>query len=170
MSAIVLCVTLNETKLFADTLERVETCGLAEHVHTAECYDADGVVVCGLEAHEHTDACYQARLQKDQPEQEVEEEPVADLPEPSGETVSDGAESTEPDPDALKLCPGKARLHTNTPSATGIRSTRRISSPFSPCRSTWTPNTRWDRSSTTRIPRACFALKRMKRESRSIRT
>ena len=51
MSAIVLCVTLNETKQFADTLERVETCGLAEHVHTAECYDADGVVVCGLEAH-----------------------------------------------------------------------------------------------------------------------
>ena len=103
MSAIVLCVTLNETKQFADTLERVETCGLAEHVHTAECYDADGVVVCGLEAHEHTDACYQARLQKDQPEQEVEEEPVADLPEPSGETVSDSAESTEPDPDAEAL-------------------------------------------------------------------
>jgi len=33
-------------------------CGLQEHTHTADCYDADGNLVCGLQEHVHTAACY----------------------------------------------------------------------------------------------------------------
>jgi LPXTG-motif cell wall-anchored protein len=34
------------------------TCGLQEHTHTADCYDADGNLICGLQEHTHTAACY----------------------------------------------------------------------------------------------------------------
>jgi LPXTG-motif cell wall-anchored protein len=34
------------------------TCGLQEHTHTADCYDADGNLICGLQEHVHTAACY----------------------------------------------------------------------------------------------------------------
>ena len=61
LSAFVLLLTVNGTKFTADTLERIEGCGLAEHAHAAECYDADGNLTCGLVEHVHTDACYQTR-------------------------------------------------------------------------------------------------------------
>lgn len=61
LSAFVLLTTMNTLKLNADTLERIATCGIAQHVHDESCYDADGELACGLEEHVHTDACYQQR-------------------------------------------------------------------------------------------------------------
>lgn len=33
-------------------------CGYEEHVHTDECYDAEGNLICGMEEHTHTLECY----------------------------------------------------------------------------------------------------------------
>ena len=77
LSAFVLLLTVNGTKFTADTLERIEGCGLAEHAHAAECYDADGNLTCGLVEHVHTDACYQTRPVK-QTADEGEPDPSAE--------------------------------------------------------------------------------------------
>ena len=61
LSAFILLFTMNLVKLPADTLERIATCGLAEHAHTDACYDDAGDLTCGLAEHVHTDACYQTR-------------------------------------------------------------------------------------------------------------
>ena len=62
LSALVLLFTMNTLKFQADTLERIPTCGLEEHLHGPECYAEDGAtLVCNLPEHVHTDACYQQR-------------------------------------------------------------------------------------------------------------
>ena len=33
-------------------------CGIEEHTHIAECYDAEGNIICGLEEHAHSLSCY----------------------------------------------------------------------------------------------------------------
>ena len=33
-------------------------CGIEEHTHVAECYDAEGNIICGLEEHAHSLSCY----------------------------------------------------------------------------------------------------------------
>jgi len=35
-------------------------CGLEEHAHAENCYDADGNLICSLEEHVHSDACLEA--------------------------------------------------------------------------------------------------------------
>ena len=64
LSALVLFLTVNTLKLEADTLERVATCGIEQHVHDESCYDASGALICGLAEHAHTDACFQQRPQR----------------------------------------------------------------------------------------------------------
>ena len=61
LSVVVMLFTVNSTRKFADTLERIPACGIEEHIHTEACFDADGNVACGLAEHVHTDACYQER-------------------------------------------------------------------------------------------------------------
>lgn len=61
LSVVVLLVTLNQTKLIADTLQRIPMCGIAEHMHDEVCVNEAGEYICGLEEHAHTDACYQQR-------------------------------------------------------------------------------------------------------------
>ena len=80
LCAVVLLVTMNSLKLFADTLERIPMCGYDyDHVHAEECFDAEGALICGL--HEHTDACYQQRpVHTEAPADEAEFEDEA-LPE-----------------------------------------------------------------------------------------
>ena len=60
-SVFVLLLTINTLKMNADTLERIPSCGIAEHAHGAECFDEAGNLICGLAEHVHTDACYQER-------------------------------------------------------------------------------------------------------------
>ena len=64
LSALVLFLTVNTLKLEADTLERIATCGIEQHVHDESCYDASGALTCGLAEHAHTDACFQQRPQR----------------------------------------------------------------------------------------------------------
>lgn len=64
LSALVLFLTVNTLKLEADTLERIATCGIEQHVHDESCYDASGALICGLAEHAHTDACFQQRPQR----------------------------------------------------------------------------------------------------------
>ncbi|MBR1560175.1 MAG: hypothetical protein IJ646_08050, partial [Clostridia bacterium] len=71
--------TMLSLRLEADTLERIATCGYAEHVHTEACVGPDGGVICGLEAHVHTDACYQQRPVEVELEAPVEELPAMSL-------------------------------------------------------------------------------------------
>ena len=61
LSVVVLLLTLNQTKLIADTLQRIPMCGIAEHTHEEACVNEAGEYICGLEEHVHTDACYQQR-------------------------------------------------------------------------------------------------------------
>ena len=61
LSVFILLITVNSLKMEADTLERLATCGMAEHLHVEECLDATGRVICGMDEHVHTDACYQQR-------------------------------------------------------------------------------------------------------------
>lgn len=61
LSCMTVFFTMNSLTLEADTISRIPTCGMAEHVHTETCYDETGAVICGYEAHVHTDACYQER-------------------------------------------------------------------------------------------------------------
>ena len=87
--AVVLFLTVNTMKREADTLQRIPTCGLEEHTHTADCYDAAGNLVCELPEHIHTDACYQERpvtVPEEAPQEleafelEDEAEPEEDVP------------------------------------------------------------------------------------------
>lgn len=98
LSVIVLLATLNQTKLIADTLERVATCGIAEHAHAEDCFNDAGEIVCGFEEHVHTDACYQQRPVKESSAEEdvtseagVLEAPVAEM----SVELSDVAENDE---------------------------------------------------------------------------
>ena len=61
LSAIVLLITVNQVTFLADTLARIPTCGIEEHIHDVECYNEFGDLVCNLDEHVHTDACYQER-------------------------------------------------------------------------------------------------------------
>lgn len=61
LSAFVLFTTMNTLKFNADTLERIPTCGIEQHIHSEDCYDIGGTLVCGLAEHVHTDACFQQR-------------------------------------------------------------------------------------------------------------
>ena len=83
LSVIVLFITVNSLKLDADTLERIPTCGIAEHAHTDVCFAADGSLLCGLVEHTHSDACYQQRPKgsTDGLEQAVEEIQTVELSE-----------------------------------------------------------------------------------------
>ena len=81
LCAVVLLFTMNTLKRNANTLERIPTCGLAEHMHTEACY-ADGELVCGLQEHVHTDACYQQA-----PPSGGKAEVVADAAEEAAQTV-----------------------------------------------------------------------------------
>ncbi len=49
-------------------------CGLEEHSHFEDCYDADGNLICTLEEHTHTEDCYAVEL----PEEEI---PMGGFPE-----------------------------------------------------------------------------------------
>ena len=51
LSVLVLLTTGITLKKNADTLERLAACGIAEHLHGAECYDAGGALICGLTEH-----------------------------------------------------------------------------------------------------------------------
>ena len=59
LCVVVLLFTMNTLKRNANTLERIPTCGLAEHSHSSACYNKAGKLVCGMQEHVHTDACYQ---------------------------------------------------------------------------------------------------------------
>ena len=48
-SVFVLLLTINTLKMNADTLERIPSCGIAEHEHGAECFDEAGNLVVGDE-------------------------------------------------------------------------------------------------------------------------
>ena len=61
LSVVILLATMNTLKKEADTLERLAACGMAEHLHGEECYDAEGTLICGMTEHVHTDACFQQR-------------------------------------------------------------------------------------------------------------
>ena len=102
LSAFVLLLTVNGTKFTADTLERIEGCGLAEHAHAAECYDADGNLTCGLVEHVHTDACYQTRPVK-QTADEGEPDPSAEAVDAAPAELDDyalGGDASEAAPEA----------------------------------------------------------------------
>ena len=42
-----------------DEAEKQPLCGLEEHTHDENCYDAEGNLTCTREEHTHTDACYE---------------------------------------------------------------------------------------------------------------
>lgn len=56
LAGIVVFCTVYSLILPAITMEKYQ-CGIEEHTHTQECYDAEGSLICGLEEHVHTDAC-----------------------------------------------------------------------------------------------------------------
>ena len=64
LCVVVLLFTMNTLKRNANTLERIPTCGLAEHSHSSACYNKAGKLVCGMQEHVHTDACYQEAPKK----------------------------------------------------------------------------------------------------------
>lgn len=43
----------------AITLSRQSTCGMEEHQHTRECYDAEGNLICEITEHRHVDSCFE---------------------------------------------------------------------------------------------------------------
>ena len=56
LAGIVVFCTVYSLILPAITMEKYQ-CGIEEHTHTQECYDAESSLICGLEEHFHTDAC-----------------------------------------------------------------------------------------------------------------
>ena len=56
LAGIVVFCTVYSLILPAITMEKYQ-CGIEEHTHTQECYDAESSLICGLEEHVHTDAC-----------------------------------------------------------------------------------------------------------------
>lgn len=56
LAGIVVFCTVYSLILPAITMEKYQ-CGIEEHTHTQECYDAESGLICGLEEHVHTDAC-----------------------------------------------------------------------------------------------------------------
>ena len=58
MACVVVFCTVYALILPAITMENYQ-CGMEEHTHTEECYNADGSLVCELEEHVHTEACTQ---------------------------------------------------------------------------------------------------------------
>ena len=81
LSVIVIFVTMNQTKSFAETLERIPSCGIEyDHKHDESCYSEDGLLTCRL--HEHTDACYQTRPKAEDLDviQEIEVESIDEVP------------------------------------------------------------------------------------------
>lgn len=84
-SLVVFCTTYMMT-LPAITMSSQQTkCGIEEHQHVAECYDAEGKLICILEEHIHTLACYSDL------NAEIENEEIwtAELPELTGDRNSD---------------------------------------------------------------------------------
>lgn len=101
LSVVVLLVTLNQTKLIADTLQRIPMCGIAEHMHDEVCVNEAGEYICGLEEHVHTDACYQQRPMDIEEAVEAEVLETDALEAPVAETsveLSDEGEIAEPAP------------------------------------------------------------------------
>lgn len=41
----------------AEEAEPVYICGFEEHIHSDDCYDAEGNIICGYEQHEHDESC-----------------------------------------------------------------------------------------------------------------
>ena len=86
LAGIVVFTTTYALILPAITLSSQKTnCGVEEHEHTAECYDAEGNPICGLEEHIHTLACYS------DPEADIESEEVwnMEVPELTGNRNED---------------------------------------------------------------------------------
>ena len=99
LSIAVLLLTVNSTKLTADTLERVPTCGIEEHTHTDVCFDAEGNLVCGMQAHAHTDACFQQRPNSAVlPVAEQVEAPVSEQTVELGDVTDDSFPSAQESP------------------------------------------------------------------------
>lgn len=93
-------------KRSANTLERIATCGFAEHIHSEEaCCDEAGNLICGMEEHVHTDACYQTapgetELTLGEAEDDtpiISEAVDACVAEADALDLGDGEESAEPD-------------------------------------------------------------------------
>ena len=80
-------------------------CGMEEHAHTAECYDAEGNLVCEVPEHAHGDLCYRpliCGLEEHEHDEtcyaSVEDEPSADVPqneEGGGAPGTDGTDAEE---------------------------------------------------------------------------
>ena len=99
LSIAVLLLTVNSTKLTADTLERIPTCGIEEHTHTDVCFDAEGNLVCGMQAHAHTDACFQQRPNSAVlPVAEQVEAPVSEQTVELGDVTDDSFPSAQESP------------------------------------------------------------------------
>lgn len=92
LACVVVFITVYALVLPAITMERgTPTCGLEEHTHDAECYDAEGELTCTLQEHVHGDACFAEETQEPDAE-EAAAEPAA--PE---ESAAEPEESAEPE-------------------------------------------------------------------------
>ena len=72
LAGIVVFCTVYSLILPAITMEKYQ-CGIEEHTHTQECYDAENSLICGLEEHVHTDACVRSEEAAENGTQETSE-------------------------------------------------------------------------------------------------
>lgn len=72
LAGIVVFCTVYSLILPAITMEKYQ-CGIEEHTHTQECYDAENSLICGLEEHVHTDACVRSEETAENGTQETSE-------------------------------------------------------------------------------------------------
>ena len=71
-------------------------CGIEEHTHTQECYDAENSLICGLEEHVHTDACVRSEEAAENGTQETSETTV-DTSTLETEKTAENTEDTKTD-------------------------------------------------------------------------
>ena len=58
-------VTEDESNLSKDESLLETVCGMEEHLHKEDCYDADGRLVCIITEHRHAEGCYQTDSEDD---------------------------------------------------------------------------------------------------------
>lgn len=95
LAGIVVFCTVYSLILPAITMEKYQ-CGIEEHTHTQECYDAENSLICGLEEHVHTDACVRSEEAAENGTQETSETTV-DTSTLETEKTAENTEDTKTD-------------------------------------------------------------------------